>query len=100
MNFNENVLPNETFWSQVFQGRLPRRQLGSGWIVVLTAKTRSYVDGCEHYDVVDYRKKFLRRMVALWFLNAPTESAKVRSFSRPPMFPKSSHCLNCHYVLW
>ena len=65
---------------------------------MLTAKIGSYVDGHEHYDVVDYRKKFLRRMVALRFPNAPTESAKARFFSRPPMFPTSSHCLNCHYV--
>ena len=42
---NENMLPNETFRSQVFQRRLPRRQRGS----VLTAKKGSYVDGHEHY---------------------------------------------------
>ena len=47
--------------------------------VVQTAKKGSYVDGHERDDVVEYRKKFLRRMVALGFLNqsnAPTEEAK------------------------
>ena len=47
--------------------------------VVLTARKGSYVDGHEHDNVVEYRKKFLRRMVALGFLNAnnvPTASAK------------------------
>ena len=29
---NENMLPNGTSWSQVFQGRLPWRQRGSVWI--------------------------------------------------------------------
>ena len=38
--------------------------------VVLTARKGSYVDGHERDDVVEYRKKFLQRMVALGFLKA------------------------------
>ena len=39
----------------------------------------TFVDGHERDDVVQYRKRFLRRMVALGFFNtnnAPTEEAK------------------------
>lgn len=46
---------------------------------VLTAKKGAFVDGHEREDVVQYRKKFLRRMVSLGFLNsanAPTEEAR------------------------
>ena len=42
-------------------------------------KKGTFVDGHEREDVVDYRNKFLRRMVSLGFLNkdnAPTEEAK------------------------
>ena len=75
-----------------------RKWLNKMGIVVLTAKKGSYVDGREHYDVVDYRKEFLRRMVALRFLNAPTESAKARFISRPSIFPTSSH-LSLSFVM-
>ena len=43
-------------------------------------KKGTFVDGHERIDVVEYRTKFLRRMVALGFLNAnnaPTEDAKL-----------------------
>ena len=46
---------------------------------VLTSKKGSFVDGHERPDVVEYRKRFLRRMVGLGFLNlenAPTDEAK------------------------
>ena len=39
----------------------------------------TFVDGHERDNVVEYRKTFLRRMLALGFLNesnAPTEEAK------------------------
>ena len=37
---------------------------------VLTATKGSFVDGHKRPDVVEYRKKFLRRMVSLGFLNS------------------------------
>ena len=46
---------------------------------VLASKKGSYVDGHEREDVVESRKKFLRRMVSLGFLNqnnAPNDAAK------------------------
>lgn len=49
-----------------------------GFEVVLKKKG-TYVDGHEREDVVEYCKKFLRKMVGLGFLskdNAPTEDAK------------------------
>ena len=42
-------------------------------------KKGTFVDGHEREDVVEYRKKFLRRMFILGFLNpsnAPTEEPK------------------------
>ena len=45
---------------------------------VLDHKKGVYIDGHERQDVVDYRKKFLRKMVATGFLNkdnAPTSEA-------------------------
>ena len=47
---------------------------------VIDAKKGTYVDGHERADVVEYRAQFLRKMVALGFLNrenAPTPEAKL-----------------------
>ena len=47
--------------------------------MVLASKKSTYIDGRKHDEVIKYRKKFLRRMVALGFLNASnasTEEAK------------------------
>ena len=47
---------------------------------VVSKKKGTFVDGHEREDVVEYRIKFLRRMVCLGFLNpdnAPTEEAKI-----------------------
>lgn len=47
---------------------------------VIYAKIGTYVDGHEQSDVVEYRAQFLKRMVALGFLNqenAPTPEAKL-----------------------
>ena len=47
---------------------------------VLSKKKGTFVDGHKREDVVQYRKKFLRKMVGLDFLNrenAPTEEAKL-----------------------
>ena len=79
---NEELLPNE-----VLEPGFPRRisvETARKWMhemgfEVQAAKKGSYVDGHERDDVKEYRKKFLRRMVALGFLNqsnAPTEEAK------------------------
>lgn len=49
---------------------------------VLTSKKGAYVGTHECHDVVEYRKRFLRRMVALGFLNegnAPTDEARQSS---------------------
>ena len=46
---------------------------------MLTAKRSCFVDGNKCADVVEYRQKFLQKMVGLGFLNqnnAPTEKAK------------------------
>ena len=47
---------------------------------MIDAKKGTYVDGHERSDVVQYRAKFLRKMIALGFLNrdnAPTHEAKL-----------------------
>ena len=47
---------------------------------IIDAKKGTYVDGNERSDVVKYRAKFLRKMVALRFLNrdnAPTPEARL-----------------------
>lgn len=79
---NEKLLPNETL-----EPGFPRRiaiETARKWMhemgfQVLTAKKGSFVDGHERQDVIECRKKFLRRMVALGFLNmmnAPTPDAR------------------------
>ena len=47
---------------------------------MVTKKKGTFVNGHERDNVVEYRKKFSRRMVSLGFLNtsnAPTDKAKV-----------------------
>ena len=79
---NEELLPNETL-----EPGFPRRisvETARQWMhrlgfEVVWKKKGTYVDGHERPDVVEYRTKFLRRMVGLVFLNpenAPTEEAK------------------------
>ena len=79
---NETLLPNETL-----EPGFPRKVVvdtARKWMhelgfQVLTAKKGAFVDGHEREDVVQYRKKFLRQMVSLGFLNsanAPTEEAR------------------------
>ena len=80
---NEDLLPNETL-----EPGFPRKismETGRKWMHalgfnVVSKKKGTFVDGHERDDVVEYRAKFLRRMVGLGFLNpnnAPTEEAKV-----------------------
>ena len=77
---NENLLQN-----CVLEPGFPRKiglETARTWLRELgfskiTAKKGTYVDGHE-IDVVDYRNKFLRKMVSLGFLNnenAPTPEA-------------------------
>ena len=79
---NDQLLPNETL-----EPGFPRKvglETARQWMhkigfEVLIAKKGSFVDGHEWDDVVEYRKVFLRRMVALGFLNrenAPTDEAR------------------------
>ena len=80
---NDDLLPNETL-----EPGFPRRisvETARKWLhqlgfEVLSKKKGTFVDGHERDDVVQYRKKFLRKMVGLGFLNrenAPTEEAKL-----------------------
>lgn len=79
---NEDLLPNATL-----EPGFPRSialESGRKWMhnlgfEVVRAKKGTFVDGHERDDVVAYRKVFLRKMVALGFLNAgnaPTEEAR------------------------
>ena len=79
---NCDLLPNETLEPgfprkvSVETARLWMHELG---FEVLVAKKGTYVDGHERDDVVEYRNKFLQRMIGLGFLNpsnAPTEEAR------------------------
>lgn len=79
---NESLLPNETLepgFPRKISIETARQWMHKMGFQVLTAKKGSFVDGHEREDVVDYRKKFLRRMIALGFLNrnnAPTDEAR------------------------
>lgn len=79
---NEDLLPNMTL-----EPGFPRKigiETARKWMhelgfSVVVKKKGTYVDGHERDDVVEYRKTFLRRMVALGFLNrdnAPTDEAR------------------------
>ena len=79
---NEDLLPNETL-----QPGFPRRisvETARKWLHelgfdVIAKKKGTFVDGHERDDVVEYRSKFLRKMVGLGFLNSsnsPSEDAK------------------------
>lgn len=79
---NDDLLPNETLEPgfprkiAVETARMWMHELG---FEVVMKKKGIFVDGHEREDVVEYRQKFLRRMVAMGFLhesNAPTEEAK------------------------
>ena len=79
---NEDLLPNE-----MLEPGFPRSialETGRKWMhelgfEIVHAKKGTFVDGHEHEDVVAYRMVFLRKMIALGFLNAsnaPTEEAR------------------------
>ena len=79
---NEELLPNATL-----APGFPRRvsiETARCWLhelgfSVMRAQKGTFVDGHEREDVVEYRNKFIRRMVGLGFINganAPTEEAK------------------------
>ena len=79
---NNDLLPNATLEpgfprkTSVETARKWMHELG---FEVVTKKKGTFVDGHERDDVVEYRKKFLKRMVSLGFLNssnAPTDDAK------------------------
>ena len=79
---NEDLLPNETLepgFPRKIGVETARKWMHEMGFMVLMSKKGTFVDGHERDDVVQYRKRFLRRMVALGFLNtnnAPTEEAK------------------------
>ena len=79
---NDDLLPNETL-----EPGFPRKiavETARGWMhelgfYVVLKKKGTFVDGHERVAVVEYRKTFIRRLVALGFLNndnAPTDEAK------------------------
>ena len=80
---NEELLPNETLepgFPRAIGCETARKWMHEMGFEVLTSKKGSFVDGHERVDVVEYRKRFLRRMVSLGFLNstnAPTEQARL-----------------------
>ena len=80
---NEDLLPNETLEPgfprkvSVETARMWLHELG---FEVVAKKKGTFVDGHEREDVVEYRTKFLRKMIGLGFLNeanAPTAEALV-----------------------
>ena len=78
---NEDLLPNhalEPGYPRKISQETARRWLHELGFCVLDSKKGTYVDGHERPDVTEYRGKFLRKMVALGFLNsenAPTPEA-------------------------
>ena len=79
---NNSLLPNEAL-----EPGYPRKigiETAQKWMhelgfEIVAKKKGTFVDGHERSDVVEYRQKFLRKMVGLGFLNvnnAPTEEAK------------------------
>ena len=79
---NEHLLANETLepgCPRSISVETARHWLHELGFEVISAKKGCFVDGHERADVVESRNKFIRRMVALGFLNesnAPTEAAK------------------------
>ena len=79
---NEELLPSETLepgFPRSIHIETARKWMHELGFEVLSHKKGTFVDGHEREDVVEYRKKFLRRMVALGFLNsmnAPSEEAR------------------------
>lgn len=78
---NEELLPNETLapgFPRKIHWETARQWMHKMGFEVLSKKKGTFVDGHEREDVVTYRNKFLRRLVALGFLNptnAPSKSA-------------------------
>ena len=79
---NDDLLPNETlepgFPRKIAVETVRKWMHELGFYVVLKKKG-TFVDGHERVDVVEYRKTFIRRLVALGFLNndnVPTDEAK------------------------
>ena len=79
---NNDLLRNETLepgYPRKIGLETARKWMHELGFEVVLKKKGTYVDGHEREDVVEYRKKFLRKMVGLGFLskdNAPTEDAK------------------------
>lgn len=80
---NQVLLPNhglEPGFPRKVSCETARKWLHELGLTVIDAKKGTYVDGHERSDVVEYRAVFLRKMVALGFLNrdnAPTPEAKL-----------------------
>ena len=76
---NDELLPNESL-EPGFPVETARKWLHELGFEVVAKKKGTFVDGHERKDVVEYRTKFLRKMIGLGFLNdsnVPTEEAKV-----------------------
>lgn len=79
---NNDLLPNETLepgYPRKLCVETCRKWMHELGFSVVVKKKGTFVDGHERPDVVEYRNKFLRKMVGLGFLdesNAPTDEAK------------------------
>ena len=79
---NNDLLPNSTLepgFPRKVSPETARKWLHELGFSVLDKKKGTFVDGHERDDVVEYRSKFLRKLIGLGFLNegnAPTEDAK------------------------
>ena len=75
---NNDLLPNSTFPRKV-SPETARKWLHELGFTVHNKKKGTFIDGHKRDDVVEYRRKFLRKLIGLGFLNegnAPTEDAR------------------------
>ena len=78
---NDDLLPNEALepgYPRRIAVDTSRRWLHELGFCVLDQKKGVYIDGHERDDVIEYRKKFIRKVVALGFINkdkAPSQEA-------------------------
>ena len=83
---NEDLLPNhalEPGYPRKISQETARKWLHELGFCVLDSKKGTYVDGHERQDVTDYRAKFLRKMVALGFLNSENSPTPEAALSLP-----------------
>ena len=83
---NENLPLNhalEPGYPRQISQEIARKWLHELGFCVLDSKKGTYVDGHERQDVTDYRAEFLRKMVALGFLNSENSPTPEAAHSLP-----------------